>query len=186
MLVFACAGMDRACKALVEDGFPELAKMDDSVEEYLAGFAKRMISSAESVNATVVARLLLDPYSPREAVLRALVADLTGDSLQSVQQLFRLCTALRVPDQYVKDHKVALAQAFRARNAIVHEMDIVPGSLDTEKGEVQRAQRPHREYVEFANATVGVAVHLISGLSTVIEIRLRSHPFQRVIDGGSP
>lgn len=182
MLVFACAGMDRSCKALVEDALPALAMMDTTVEEFMEKFATRFVSVGNELRPDAIARLLLDPYSPREALIRAMVEDLTGDSLQSVDQLFKIWSALRLPNAYLTHNRDALREAFRARNAIVHEMDIVRGGTDTKKRHVDRASRTEETYVTMANAALAVASELISNTAQAIRERKNADPFWRGLD----
>lgn len=182
MLVFACAGMDRACKALIEDAFPALARMDEMVEDFLAKFAAQHMSQGPGISASAIAQLLLDPRSPREALLGEFVKRLTGDSLQSVGQLFKVCAALRVADGYFKQHNGELREVFNARNAIVHEMDIVSGADDTVKENVQRAKRTQEEYVAMANGALSAANYLVKSASEAVREAKAASPFWSAID----
>ena len=177
MVVFACAGMDRACKALVEDAFPALARMDETVEDSLAKFAAQHMSQGPSLSASAIAQVLLDPRSPRDALLSEFVKKLTGDSLQSVGQLFKVCAALRVPDEYFKQHNAQLREVFSARNAIVHEMDITSGADDTVKENVQRKKRSQDEYVVMANGALSAANYLVTATSETIRAARAASPF---------
>lgn len=172
MLVFACAGMDRACKALVEDAFRALADLDLSVEESLAKYVTRRITPGGVVDSAALSRVLLSPWNPRHALLADFVNDLTGDSLQSVSQLFRVYAALRVQDGYVRERKEVLSRTFAARNEIVHEMDLV-----TTDGRPDRRLRNDDELVFMASGALAVADHLLHATSEVILARARSDPF---------
>jgi hypothetical protein len=182
MLVFACAGMDRSCKALVEDAFPALARMDEMVEDSLAKFAAQHMSQGPGLSASAIAQLLLDPRSPREALLGEFVKKLTGDSLQSVGQLFKVCAALRVPDGYFKQHDGDLREVFNARNAVVHEMDIASGADDTLKENVQRTKRSQDEYVVMASGALSAANYLVKAASDAVRDARATSPFWSAVE----
>lgn len=124
-LVFACAGLDASVKALIEDTYRALANLDRHVEDNLARFAERYLSDGSGIGVRALVSVLADPFSPRDAIIQAFVRDLTGDSLQSVEQLYRVGAAFRIGTEFIKEKENVLREAFRARNQIVHELDLV-------------------------------------------------------------
>jgi hypothetical protein len=61
---------------------------------------------------------------PRSALIEHYVAELTGDSLQSSAQLFKTAHSLGLPDSKLRKNKDRLDQFFKARNQIIHELDL--------------------------------------------------------------
>lgn len=98
MLVFACAGLDAAMKALIRDALPALADAHPPVQERLDDFAAKYLAEGGTVSSKALAKVLAHAGSPRQAVVEAFVADLTGGSLQSAQELLRVCDALGIKD----------------------------------------------------------------------------------------
>jgi hypothetical protein len=84
---------------------------------------------------------------------------------------------MRVKDSYVREHKPELASTFRARNQIVHEMDLT----ESEDGPT-RYNRPRSEYVGLAAAALRVASHLVRETSEVIFSTARSEPYWSTMD----
>jgi hypothetical protein len=172
-LIFACAGMDRTSKALVEEALPKLADLDREVAERFVKFASRRLAPGGSLDVALLSRLLLDPRTPRQGLLQTFVDDLTGDSMQSVQQLFRVFSALGLSEEYAKKNRTELARTFAARNQIVHEMDLVT----EESGAHVRRARAEEDYLAMIDAALAVADHLIEATSELIYDTAAGDPF---------
>ncbi len=157
MLVFACAGLDAAMKAVVEDAIPTLADRSDAVQAKLEEHAARRMGELDSVNIRQIGRWLAHPTSPRAALVASLVEELTGGSLQSVEELQRVRAALGIADDSGVAHSIVLLRpAFVARNQISHEMDLT--------GPTERRTRRHRGI----DATVGMANEVLNVGSLVL------------------
>jgi hypothetical protein len=126
MLVFAGAGLDSMLKQLIRDALPTLAESDLKVVEEFEKFASRRLRQSgvddEGPSASKLLVSALISESPREAILEAYVQDLTGSSLQSASELLKATAALGI--QGALSTYGRLGDAFRARNEIIHELDI--------------------------------------------------------------
>lgn len=96
--VFATAGLDSLLKQLIRDALPALAKSDSSVQQEFETFVQRQLRGDEEnaegpVGHKFLARVLVSPQ-PLERLLDDYVFNLTGYSLQSVDQLFKTSKAL--------------------------------------------------------------------------------------------
>lgn len=160
MLVFACAGADAAVKALIEDALPALAERDPEVQSQLSKFTARFISESGVVTPRQVAELMSHPISPREALIQQFVVDLTGGSLQSPSELHRVRAALGVEDQDLTVGINDLRAAFKARNEIIHELDLSPAHERW-----ARRQRPLATMVGMANAIFDVTSRLVEAVT---------------------
>ncbi|PJB61406.1 MAG: hypothetical protein CO096_28970 [Armatimonadetes bacterium CG_4_9_14_3_um_filter_66_14] len=126
MLVMAASGLDSMVKQLIRDLLPILCKSDESVLDGFREFVRRQLrGDAEGHLTTEVAKLFatwLTAESVQSAVIEHYVGELTGDSLQSSEQLLRATGALGLPQKHVD--KSVLAPIFADRNRIIHELDI--------------------------------------------------------------
>lgn len=171
-LVFACAGMDRVCKALIEDALPELTKLSSTAEDDLAKWAERHLAPGGVLHPAALSKVLMSPYIPRDALLMSLVEELTGDSLQSVEQLFRIGNFMRVPAETIRTRRAALTETFQVRNLIVHEMDLAREGTTGE-----RNRREPEIYLGLAGYALDVADALTCATSQVIVATRDADPF---------
>lgn len=127
MLVMACAGLDATIKRLIHDALPELASNYDPVrlglEKFISRQLKRDDGSTGSSGADLVARALASA-NPQQKVIDAYIAYLTGDSLQSLDQVLMAANALGLDQKSLAIKSEPLREAFLLRNKIIHELDI--------------------------------------------------------------
>ena len=129
MLVMAAAGLDAVAKQLIRDALPALVKANLSVRQGLERFVSQQIRGASdapevSGGRHFLARVLSAP-SQQSQVIEEYIQELTGGSLQSVDELARTAAALGLDAtrQLGLDFS-ALREVFRIRNSIVHELDM--------------------------------------------------------------
>jgi hypothetical protein len=158
MLVFACAGLDAGMKALIEDAFPTFADRVPAAQSRLEDFTVRVLAGATSGSARVLSRVLAHPVSPRAGLVSEFVDELTGGSLQSVEELQRVRSALGIPDDSeVTRHINGLRPVFVARNEISHEMDLT--------GPTVQRRRRHRGIdatVAMADSALAVGLQVVA------------------------
>lgn len=143
MLTFACAGLDVLVKQLIRTKLPKLMQSDSKVKEKFKEFLKRGIKRDEKEILNVLALALVDD-NPKEILSREYIETLTGESLQSIEELRRVSDAAGLPteDIFTKDKMNALKDAFIVRNQIIHEMDLNVSPQGTKKtGYRTRRQR---------------------------------------------
>ena len=132
MLVMACAGLDAGLKQVIKDALPFLVKVNAGAQTGLETFVERQIRGEETdfgSNAKYLAKVLASS-SPYTRVIDSYINALTGDSLQSADQLFKVATALGLDPNALGLDKKLLRPIFVARNQIIHELDI---DLDGER-----------------------------------------------------
>ena len=118
MLVFAGAGLDSSVKQAARDCLPALARNSDETRGELEKFIEKKIQEGGH---RFLAQLLLHSNTEDEAITR-FVNHSTDSSLQSAEELHRICKSLGVQGMTKKIND--LRPAFKARNAIIHEMDM--------------------------------------------------------------
>jgi hypothetical protein len=164
MLVFACAGLDAAMKALIQDALPRLADAHPPVQKRLDDFAAKYLAEGGNVSSKALAKVLAHAGSPRQAVVEAFVAELTGGSLQSAEELLRVCDALGIKDSALESQILNLKDAFVARNQIVHELD-----LGHDQGARRRRPRRINEMVGHTDHLFAVGCEVVSRTTKSLE-----------------
>src|SRR4030095_4298581 len=91
-------------------------------------------------------RVLLAATNPQERLIQDYVSDLTGDSLQSADQLFRVCAALGGDGRRLVGDAAKLKEVFDARNQIIHELDMYLASPNRKRR--VRSQKKMKEFSE--------------------------------------
>jgi len=159
MLVAAASGLDGALKQLIRDALPTLIVKDDSVHSAFEKFTQRRLQVGEvdgtsGVSPKILARILAAP-DPRAQLVEDYVYELTGDSLQSTEQLFKTCAALGAEKVAIGDPKT-LKQVFDARNQIIHELDM---NLDSSNR--KRRVRSQKDMKDYSERLLGICCDII-------------------------
>ena len=129
MVVFAGTGLDSMAKQLIEDALPLVASRDEKARAQLRKFAIRYLRrepQGEEFPFTDIPKLadLLLTNNPAGTLIKELVLDLTGGSLQSASQIFRTLEFFGINPA---DHEITekeLKPVFDCRNTLIHEFDI--------------------------------------------------------------
>jgi hypothetical protein len=149
MIVFAASGLDAALKQLIRDSVPILIRASEAVHDAFEKFAQRRIQAGETevgmVSPKILARILAAP-DPQKQLVEDYVYELTGDSLQSAEQLLKACAALGVDAKNAIGDVQTLKDVFAARNQIIHELDMNLASSNRKRR--LRAQDKMQQYAE--------------------------------------
>ena len=146
-------------------------RIDAKVSAGLEAFAKEHLSNGSlAVDPEALVKVLMaDGATPREVLVSAWAADLTRGSLQSRQQVEKVCTALGVTAPAFRKRIGAkgstLEKAFEARNQIVHELDLPAHAATTSDRDATNRSRRRR----YAQATIDLAVEVLSVAQLVID-----------------
>ena len=160
MLLFTCSGLDSMLKHLISDALLGAINNDENV---LGKFKKRAatrIMKAGSVDANKIVELLMSD----EVIKKMLdddIADLTGSSLQSVNELMKAASYFELDDSFLKSRKEQLRDVFEARNQITHELDI-----DFEQPSSNRRARSRDVMADHSKLVFEVAGEFISKVET--------------------
>lgn len=151
-LVFATAGLDSLLKQLIRDTLPELAKSDSSVQQEFETFVLRQLRGNEEdvegpVGNKFLARVLISAR-PQERLLENYVFNLTGASLQSIEQLFKTTKALGISQSTLNDKRDEFKEIFDARNKIIHELDIIFGGRQGQRHRISRNEKNIKKYTK--------------------------------------
>lgn len=170
-IVFAGAGLDASLKQLIRDALEHLIGDVGSTlaEEKFHDFvARAVIPGAQPPN--VLIKVLTSRVStPREALVELYIEDLTGGSLQSVERVSEVLAALGIDDAALRKRVAGsgsrLREVFRARNRIVHELDL---RHHTDVGRGIKEPRKIRESCELATEALSVAQMTINAVNDLL------------------
>lgn len=123
MLAFASAGLDSMVKQLIEDSLRAVIDQSRGAAESFKSFIEKRLYKGEEIDHRLIAEVLCDAQ-PRDWLITVLVRDLTSGSLQSTEAVFRAGSFFDIPSKNLCRDAAALTRVFRARNEIVHEMDV--------------------------------------------------------------
>lgn len=141
-VAFAAAGLDISVKSLIRDSLKTLAEKDDKVAKGFEEYTRRKLKSdsgilGESEPSRFLAKILVSS-SPYERLIEHYIYDLTGSSLQSLDELHKAASALDIDKALLKEKASFLRESFIVRNDIIHELDV---NFDTSRGKRSRKSR---------------------------------------------
>lgn len=158
MLTFSAAGLDSMLKQLIRDALPQIIHKEPGATAEFKRHVERKLSGTGTadVNRRFLADVLAD-RDPKQVLISTLIADLTRESLQSTEQLFRAAAFFNIPSSNVSSHPDQLSAIFRVRNEITHEMDV-------DFSQPNRSRRPRAKniMVGYANSLFKIAASVLS------------------------
>jgi hypothetical protein len=127
-LVMCCAGVDAALKQAIRDCFETLLEKNKLVREGFEKFIRKRIGGDGDVleiasGVKFLAQVLADK-TPRAKLIEDYIRELTGDSLQSADEILRTTAALGLETKTLTLDIPRLKEIFQIRNKIIHELDL--------------------------------------------------------------
>ncbi len=162
MLVFATAGLDASVKRLVQDALPILAASSRDAQSALDDFGVRRLKPGGDIDARFLVRLVSAADS-RAELIDEFVTDLTRGSLQNVEQLMAVRSALGLRDRGIEQGILGLRESFRIRNQIIHEMD-----MDLAARNRNRTSRTRANMVRDSNRVLSVAASIVMAVDSAV------------------
>ena len=145
MLVFAGAGLDSMIKQLVRDALSLTIDRSEGAEENLKTFIAKRLARQNTLDPSFLSSVLAS-RDPRDVLVSELVDDLISQSLQSKEQVLRVASYFDIPSAALAPDLKLLERIFRARNEIVHEMDV-------DFAQTNRNRRPRRKAEMISHTT---------------------------------
>jgi hypothetical protein len=164
-LVFSAAGLDSTVKQLIRSCLRDLTVSDSAVQRGFQTYAERQLRGDSDVSEPVgghrfLARLLVAP-SPQDRLIEEYIEALTGTSLQSADQLFKVARALGVNPHNLPVQKEDLEKIFDVRNKIIHELDVKFGAR---VGQRRRNSRTRGILEDYSSKLIQVSKHMIEAV----------------------
>lgn len=161
-LVMGCAGLDATLKQSIRDCLETLLEKDNQVRDGFEKFIKKRISGEgdvlELASGAKFLSLILAEREPRRRLIEEYIKELTGESLQSVEEILRTSAALGLDQKELKLDITQVRGIFGIRNKIIHELDI---DLDAPK-----RKRRVRSQADLLDNTD----HMLSVTKTILEL----------------
>lgn len=164
MLLFASAGLDSLAKQLIRDALPTVLESNDGAAKMFKTFVERRLRDKDELDHRLLADVIAD-RQPRARLVSLLVDDLTSRSLQSTEELLKAGAAFDIASNEVTNDPRRLADIFRARNQIAHEMDV-----DFTRPNRSRRPRARGVMVGHTNEIFRVAGALLVGVDLRIPV----------------
>lgn len=127
-LVMACAGIDAALKQSIRDCLEKLLETNKAVREGFEKFIRKRISgegdALEFASGSKFLAAILAEAEPRKRLIEEYIRELTGESLQSPEEIMRTTAALGLEPKSLALDIPRLKDIFFIRNKIIHELDI--------------------------------------------------------------
>lgn len=168
MLVFAAAGLDAVLKQLISDCLRDLAREDTIVQTELETFVTRQLRGevdldvGDAMSGRKFLAKVLAAREPQARLIGLYVKDLTGESLQSHDQVLHAAKALGVDSGQLKLEPNRLKIIFDVRNEIIHKLDI---QLDQSgAGHRKRRNRTIEEMTGHAEYLLHVCERIVSSV----------------------
>jgi len=173
MLVFACSGLDAVVKQLLHDSLAAVIDNDLGAEKEFEKFVERKFRKTnlqddkdKSGSATIDAAMLssaITSRDPRSFLVGTLRRTLTGDSLQSTDQLLRVAAHFAITKDEVLPANTDAKDGFKAHNEIIHEMDV--DFLPSTKQKSERRIRQYGTFKKYSENTLSTAARFINAVS---------------------
>lgn len=162
-LVMCCAGVDAVIKQAIRDCFEHLLEKSSSVREGFEKFIRRRISgegdALELAAGAKFLALILADKEPRTKLMEEYIRELTGDSLQSVDEILRTTAALGLDNKALGLDVKRLKDIFFIRNKIIHELD-----LDLGAPKRKRKVRSQADLLDNSDFILGTIKKLLEAL----------------------
>ena len=127
-LVLTCSGIDALIKCLIHDTLDIVVEHDEGAQEQLKNYIKEKIKKDRD-DAKFLSELFISK-DPRKKSLQILKMELTHNSLQSAEEIFRIASFFNIETKELEVSISDLKEIFSARNVITHQFDFNMNTSD--------------------------------------------------------
>ena len=171
MLAFSAAGLDALLKQLIRDTLRDIARHDIAVQSEMEAFVFRSMrgdadAADQKAGRRFLARVLVAP-SPQDRIVEDYIRDLTGESLQSAEQVIKAVKALGLDPQTLEIDAEMLRKIFLARNQMIHDMDIDLGAVKPQAR--KRRSRQVETMTEYSDHLLNLADRIVDEVEKKLE-----------------
>ncbi|MCU0571087.1 MAG: hypothetical protein MUF49_31545 [Oculatellaceae cyanobacterium Prado106] len=126
-------------------------------------FIERRLNREEKLDNRFLANVLGN-INPRQALLKALIDELTSQSLQSVDQLLKTAAFFDIQSRKICEDPHLLRRVFQMRNQISHEMDV-----DLNQPNGNRRRRTKEQMIEATTILFQVSENFLKEVDPLLE-----------------
>jgi hypothetical protein len=163
MLIFASSGLDSMVKQLTRDSLSLIIDLDEGAHQYFSQFVERKLKKNEEFNYKFIADIISDK-NPRIKLIDELVNTLTSDSIQSLEQLFKVAAFFNIPSKKITSDPNLIKKIFSIRNEISHEIDI-----DFSQPNRNRRPRSKTNMINFTNELFKISGNFLNEVNNSLK-----------------
>ena len=123
IIIFSCSGVDAIVKQLINDTLEYVIEHDEGAFNQFKQFSTKKIQNKSETNYNLLTELLVSEH-PRKILISSLKNELTQNSLQSAEELFRVASYFNIETKILEPNDKELKRIFKVRNQITHELDV--------------------------------------------------------------
>ncbi len=181
MILFSCSGIDAVVKQLILETLDSVIERDIGAQNQLKSFVAKKIKKNSDTNYSLIAEILVTKNS-RAFLIDMLKSELSFDSLQSSDQLYKVAGFFNIPTNRIirENDKEILKRVFDTRNKIVHQMD-----LNLEDDEIESCVHDINTVEVFYNTIVTVSTSFINEVNEKLNMKMTNDylPIITIEDG---
>jgi len=155
MLIFSSSGLDSMVKQIIIDGLEKIIFIHQGALEMFKKFVERRLKRKDEFDYKFLANIIADK-NPQNILVNELIEELTSNSIQSVDQLFKVFSFFDIASQSIIDNPELLRKIFKTRNEIAHEMDV-----DFSQPNRNRRPRSRQDMIKYTKTILIVASTLL-------------------------
>ena len=164
IILFSSSGVDAIVKRLINDTIDKIINNDEGATKQFKDFVdKKIQENKNGINSKLLSELFTCD-NPKEQLISVLKRDLTANSLQSAEELFKVASYFNIPTAAFSIRADTLKEIFKVRNQISHEMDV---ELNSEN--FKRNKRTKKEAENISKELLKLAEEFISLIEEKID-----------------
>ena len=156
IILFSCSAIDAIIKQLINDTLEEMIKKDEGAFNKFKNFVEKKIKNGSvDNNSKLLSEIFISDNNPKEILINILKKELTANSLQSADELFKVASFFNIETTNIEK----MREIFNERNLIAHEMDINIGA-----GQLQKKKRTKKQVEEYSKNIFALAEQYINSI----------------------
>lgn len=161
IILFACSAIDAILKQLINDTLDEVIKKDEGAFNKFKNFVEKKIKNGSSENnSKLLSEIFISDDNPKEILIDMLKKELTANSLQSADELFKVASYFNIETTNIEK----MREIFIERNCITHEMDI-----NIKSKTISKKKRTKKKVEEYSQTVFDLAQQYISSIEKRIK-----------------
>lgn len=162
IVLFSCSGVDAIVKQLINDTLEYVIEHDEGAFNQFKQFSTKKIQNKSETDFNLLTELLICE-NPRKILISVLKKELTQNSLQSAEELFRVASYFNIETKKLEPDDKKLREIFKVRNQITHELDV-----DMTSSEFTLRNREKSKVKEYSDHLLKLSENFIKLVSAIL------------------
>ncbi len=167
MFLFSASGLDAVLKRVIKDSLAKVISKSEGAKQNFETFVKREIkkvkNSEDAVNVDLIS-LIATSDDPKEELIKHLIYHLNSNSLQSKDQVLKITSYFDIASNLLTDDINKLAEVFKIRNEIIHEMD-----MDLHNAKAIKTNRTKQDMIDNTNIILNLTENFVMQVGKKLE-----------------